>query len=263
MPRKEATNHGARCKPLGGAACDNALNGSGKPAHVCRACPVCAEKGRCSAHCKCGRNGLSRSKAKKKATKAKAAAPQRRPQPPVRGSVVLPVRAAVPEPVGVEVFRGLSWWDSALTEVAAAKKKVSLFSLLHDNTRMQTKLLAARARGVAVEVVVDRVSLERKVAPKAGGRLQKLKEAGAKVHLASGKPYEKVFGRKGFPGDYHAKVLVVDGAVSYCGGANSTNQSLVNGEVVLKVTGAKTAGELYQAAWAEAEGVSLLKAEGL
>lgn len=197
---------------------------------------------------------------KKKATKVNAAAPKRhaQPRPPVPGRVVLPVRTAVDEQVAVEVFRGLTWWDSALTQVAAAKKKVSLFSMVHDNSRMQTKLLAARARGVAVEVVVDRVSLAKKVAPKAGDRLQKLKEAGVKVNLADGKPYERVFNRAGCPGIYHAKVLVVDGAVSYSGSANSSNNSLVNGEVVLKVTGAKVAGEVYEAAWAEAENVSLM-----
>ena len=47
-------------------------------------------------------------------------------------------------------------------------------------------------------------------------------------------------------------------AVSFSGGADFTNNSGVNGEVVLKVTGAKAAGELYEAAWAEAEGVSFM-----
>ena len=47
-------------------------------------------------------------------------------------------------------------------------------------------------------------------------------------------------------------------AVSFSGGADFTNNSEVNGEAMLKVTGAKAAGELYEAAWAEAEGVSFM-----
>ena len=41
-----------------------------------------------------------------------------------------------------------------------------------------------------------------------------LKEQGAKVYLASGRSYKRVYGVAGHPGSYHAKVLVVDDVVA-------------------------------------------------
>ena len=255
MPRKEKGNHGARCKPLGDATCTAALNRSLTPACVTRPCPKCGER-RCQEHCGCRRRGESRKvvktpKAKAAARRATAAAAAQRTQPPVRSAPVLPLRQALQPSLA---FLGAAdFWDTALKEVAAAKKTVFVASLVYDNSKLQTKLLAVLARGVTVEVLVDRVSLGG--APWAEGRLKKLKKEGAKVSLASGKTYEEVFGRKGQPGVYHAKVVVVDRAVALVGSCNSTNSSLVNGEVVVKVTGAEAAAQAYAMAWAEAQRV--------
>lgn len=192
-------------------------------------------------------------KAKAAARRATAAAAAQRTQPPVRSAPVLPLRQALQPSLAVEFLGAADFWDTALKEVAAAKKTVFVASLVYDNSKLQTKLLAVLARGVTVEVLVDRVSLGG--APWAEGRLKKLKENGAKVSLASGKPYQQVFGRKGQPGVYHAKVVVVDRAVALVGSCNSTNSSLVNGEVVVKVTGAEAAAQAYAKAWAEAQRV--------
>jgi phosphatidylserine/phosphatidylglycerophosphate/cardiolipin synthase-like enzyme len=153
-----------------------------------------------------------------------------------------------------------AFWDTALEVVAAAKKKVFVASFVYDNSKLQTKLLAALTRGVKVEILVDRVNLSGAGgAPKAEQRLKKLKEKGAKVYLASGKPYKQVFGREGRPGVYHVKAVVVDGAVSLTGSSNSTNSSQVNGEMVVKVTGsAEAAADAYAVAWAEAQKVGSL-----
>ena len=116
-------------------------------------------------------------------------------------------------------------------------------------------MLAARARGVKVEVLVDRKSLQEGTAPRSEERLKALKEKGAKVYLANGKSYKRVFGVEGRPGNYHCKFLVVDGVVSYVGGGNHTNNSLVNGELALRVAGGAVATEVYNQAWAEAQRV--------
>jgi len=87
------------------------------------------------------------------------------------------------------------------------------------------------------------------------GLLGKLKEKGVKVYLASGRSYKRVFGVEGRPGVYHAKVVVVDGVVAFVGSANQTNNSLVNGEISLRVSGASAATEVYNQAWAEAQRV--------
>lgn len=130
-----------------------------------------------------------------------------------------------------------------------------LGSLLYDNSKLQTKLVAARARGVKVEVLVDRKSLQEGVAPKAVERLGKLKEEGAKVFLASCRSHKRVFGVQGRPGVYHAKVVVVVGVVAFVGSADQTNNSLVNGEISLRVSGADAATEVYDQAWVEAQRV--------
>jgi len=48
---------------------------------------------------------------------------------------------------------------------------------------------------------------------------------------------------------------VVDGVVAFVGSANQTNNSLVNGEISLRVSGAGAATEVYNQAWAEAQRV--------
>ena len=212
-------------------------------------------------HCHCRRSGVSRKVVKKKkakavARRAKAAADTQRPQPPVRSAPVLPLRQAPQPSLAVEFFGAADFWNTALKEVAAARTTVFVASLVYDNSKLQTKLLAVLARGVKVEVLVDRVSLAG--APKAEERLKKLKEKGAKVSLASGKPYQQVFGRAGHTGVYHAKVVVVDRAVTFLGSCNSTNSSLVNGEVVVKVTGAEQAVQAYAKALEEAKRVGPL-----
>ena len=152
----------------------------------------------------------------------------------------------------VEVLGASAFWDSALKEVAAAKSTVFLGSYCYDNSRLQTQLLAARGRGVKVEVLLDRKAFQSRLAPRAVARLDKLKEKGAKVYLASGRSYRVVFGRDGQPGNYHAKVLVVDSLVAFVGSANATNNSCVNGELALKVSGKVVAKDVYDKAWTEA-----------
>ena len=67
--------------------------------------------------------------------------------------VVLPLAQSVEEagPL-VDVLGATAYWDSVSREVAAAKSTVFLGSFCYDNSRLQTQLLAARGRGVAVEV---------------------------------------------------------------------------------------------------------------
>ena len=103
--------------------------------------------------------------------------------------------------------------------------------------------------------MVDRVSLQEGMAPWAKGRLEKLKKEGAKVYLGSGKSYKRVFRTEGRPGNYHVKTLVVDGVVSFVGSGNHSNNSQVNGELALQITGAAVATEVYNKAWAEAQRV--------
>ena len=73
--------------------------------------------------------------------------------------------------------------------------------------------------------------------------------------FASGRSYTRVFGVEGRPGNYHCKALVVDGVVAVVGGANRTNNSLVNGELAVQITGAEVATQVYNQAWAEAQRV--------
>jgi phosphatidylserine/phosphatidylglycerophosphate/cardiolipin synthase-like enzyme len=54
---------------------------------------------------------------------------------------------------------------------------------------------------------------------------------------------------------FHPKVLVVDSVVSFVGSPNSTNASLVNGEVSVKITDAAVAAQVYEQAWKEAQRV--------
>jgi phosphatidylserine/phosphatidylglycerophosphate/cardiolipin synthase-like enzyme len=155
---------------------------------------------------------------------------------PAQEQVALPLASATPA-LSVEVFGASAFWESALSAVATAKKTVLATSLVYDNPKLQAKLVAALARGVKVEVLVDRSSLKEGFATRSRARLQTLKDKGATVFLCSGKSYKTVVGVAGQPGKYHAKVLVVDNAVSFVGSANHTDNSLVNGEVVVKVTG--------------------------
>ena len=155
----------------------------------------------------------------------------------------------------VQVLGASDFWTSALVEVGAAKKTVFVASLVYDNSKLQTKLLAALGKGVKVEVVVDRVTLQKSPTSFAQTRLKKLKEKGAKVYLASGRSHKRVFGVDGIPGVFHAKVVVVDGVVAFCGSPNSTNGSLVNGEVAFRVAGAAVATQAYNKAWEEAQRV--------
>ena len=48
---------------------------------------------------------------------------------------------------------------------------------------------------------------------------------------------------------------MVDGVVAVVGGANHTNNSLVNGELAVQITGAEVATQVYNQAWAEAQRV--------
>jgi phosphatidylserine/phosphatidylglycerophosphate/cardiolipin synthase-like enzyme len=169
--------------------------------------------------------------------------------------VVLPLREAQQPTFPVKVLGASAFWASVLEEVAVAKKTVFLGSYLYDNNKLQTKLLAALARGVKVEVLVDKVCLQSEVAPRAKTRLEKLKEAGGKIYLGSGRSYKRVFGIEGRPGAYHAKVVLVDSVVAFVGSPNHTNNSLVNGELALRITGATVAQDVYNQAWAEAQRV--------
>ena len=128
--------------------------------------------------------------------------------------------------------------------------------LVYDNPKLQTKLVALRARGVKVEVLVDKRSLEETASKYSRGRLETLKAKGAKVYVCSGRSYNVVFGVEGQPGKYHPKVLVVDEEVAFVGSSSPTANSLVNGEVVLEVSGsANVTAKVVKTAWAEAKRV--------
>lgn len=261
MPRKTTGNHAAQCKPVGEELCKRSLDGKKKPIRVTRPCPKCGEW-RCLLHCGCKRRGVSRRVAKvrtRPAVKLKAEAQvlklKEAAQVKVKTAVVLPLlQQAQPGP-SVTVLGASAFWGSALKEVAAAKTTVFLGSLCYDNSRLQTQLVAALGRGLKVELLLDRATLRSGLAPKAVERLDKLKEKGAKVYLGSGKSYKRVFGREGHPGNYHAKVLVVDSVVAFVGSPNMTNNSLVNGEVAVRLGGGAVAKDVYKQAWAEAQRV--------
>ena len=167
--------------------------------------------------------------------------------------MVLPLRQEVHSAAPVQVLGSSKFWDDALKEVAAARKTVFLASMVYDNTRLQTQLVAARSRGVEVEILVDRASLQQ--GSWADKRLGKLKKLGATVFLASGRPYREVFGVTGLLGTYHTKALCLDGVVAFLGSANHSNNSLVNAEVVWKVRHEAVAAQTYREAWAEARDV--------
>ena len=258
MPRKLKGNHAVQCKPLGGGLCKESRDGKKKPVGVPRACPKCREM-RCRMHCGCARRGVSRAVKKEKVPQSRATQVVKAKQDEGRSSVVLPVVQRLEEPRSVveppEVLGATAFWDSALKEVAAAKSTVFVGSLCYDNSRLQTQLLAARRRGVKVEVLLDKKAFHSSLAPRAVGRVDKLKEKGAKVYLANGRSYKVVFGRDGQPGNYHAKVLVVDSFVAFVGSPNATNNSCVNGEIALKVSGSVVAKDVYDKAWTEAQRV--------
>lgn len=231
---------------------------------VSRPCPKCGEN-RCSLHCACGRRGVARASAKVQACAGSAArtAAARRDagtgHQQRRAGVVLPVLETQEAKFPVSVLGSSSFWDSVLEGVVAAKKTVFLGTFVYDNSKLQAKLVAALGRGVKVEILVDRVSLKEGVAPRAAGRLQKLKEKGAKVYTATGKSYRRVFGVDGRPGNYHAKAVVLDSLVAFVGSPNQTNNSLVNGELALRVSGAAVAAEVYKQAWSEGQSVQSLE----
>ena len=252
MPRKVKRNHAVQCKPVGEARCKESRDGRKKPVGVARPCPKCREV-RCRMHCACARRGVSRTVRKQKAARSSGTKVVNARQDERSNVVVLPLAQSVEEagPL-VDVLGATAYWDSVSREVAAAKSTVFLGSFCYDNSRLQTQLLAARGRGVAVEVLLDKKSFHSSLAPRAVKRVDKLKEKGAKVYLANGKSYKSVFGRDGQPGNYHAKVLVVDGLVAFVGSANATNNSCVNGELALKVTGKVVAKGVYDKAWSEA-----------
>ena len=257
MPRKNKDNHAVQCKPVYGGPCKRSRDGRNSPVRVARPCPKCGEM-RCCAHCGCARRGVTRRVAKARARPRRtppAASSSQGPQRQTRPAVVLPLRQETEPRFPVQTLGASTFWDSVLKEVAVARKTVFVGSLTYDNSKLQTHLVAARARGVKVEVVVDRVTLQEGGTNKAAGRLNKLKEQGVKVYLASGRSYKRVFGVSGLPGHYHAKVVCVDGAVAFVGSPNSTNNSLVNGEVALRVSGEAVTKDVYNQAWAEAQRV--------
>jgi phosphatidylserine/phosphatidylglycerophosphate/cardiolipin synthase-like enzyme len=248
MPRKEKRNHAVVCKPVRGR-CKASRNGLQEPAGVVRPCPKCDEM-RCVKHCRCGRRGVSRKMAVRAPVQRQVtvtAASQQHFQPQQQQ----PFRVSD----FVEVLGASTFWDRALEAVATAKKTVFVASLAFDNSKFLAKLLAARSKGVKVELLLDRKSFKEGLAPKAGERVAKLKAAGAKVFLGSGKSHKRVFGVDGYPGVFHPKVLVVDSVVSFVGSPNSTNASLVNGEVSVKITDAVVAAQVYEQAWKEAQRV--------
>lgn len=165
----------------------------------------------------------------------------------------MPLRQEVHSAAPVQVLGGSKFWDDALKEAAATRKTVLLASMVYDNSKLQTQRVAALRRGVEVEILVGRASLQQQ--GWADKRLGKLKKLGAKVYLASGRPYWEVFGVTGLPGTYHTKALCLDGFVAYSGSANHSNNSLVNGEVVWKLRHEAVAAQTYDEAWAGAQDV--------
>ena len=78
--------------------------------------------------------------------------------------------ARTPAP-SVDVYGAHEFWESALCVVATAKKTVFCTGLVYDNPKLQAKLLASRARGVSVEVLVDKLSFQEGTAKYAWRRL--------------------------------------------------------------------------------------------
>ena len=86
-------------------------------------------------------------------------------------------------------------------------------------------------------------------------RLVELKEGGAEMMLCAdeeGTRAKQVYGKRGVPGTYHAKLISIDGgAVVWHGGSNATKRSRKNIECMTRVLGDATqpfVAGLYEAA---------------
>lgn len=165
---------------------------------------------------------------------------------------MLPIVQAPAPPLQFRILGATDLWRHALADVRSAKTSITLASMVYDNPKLQKALLAARAKGVAVKLLVDKMKLKARSAPMSHGRLKVLKKHDVKIWLCTGKPYKATFGVAGHPGVYHCKGIVVDGAISYIGGGNLTDGSEVNGELWVRAIGAEAARGTEATIWSEA-----------
>ena len=204
-------------------------------------CKICGEK-RCRTHCRCGRrntvHGREAGRPPPEARPARhAPAP---PRPPAASASHAPQPVAPvgrPAAVGAVVLSTTNWWTQLLADVGRASE-VSLTTLVFDHPEL-TNVFLHRLRGGAFELVlvVDKESFETQppVSREQTPRLRALRRAGAEVVLCRG------FGRLG---RLHAKALVCDRRVAYCGSANFTAKSSANEELCLCLRGPPVADVL-------------------
>lgn len=111
-------------------------------------------------------------------------------------------------------------------------------------------------RPFTCEVVVDDGACRTSGSQHQRARLRKLQEAGASVCVAAGLSGVPVFGRRGHPGIMHAKAVVIDSSVAFCGSANLTMASRCNREICFRIVGPPVAQIMAALGAARAAAVS-------
>jgi len=125
--------------------------------------------------------------------------------------------------------------NSHLLAIAAARKTIRIGQayFVPDDLAIEM-LLAARKRGVEVDIVVPAINDSSFGRAASRSRWGKLLEAGVRIHL-----YQ--------PAMYHCKVMIVDEILSTVGSINFDDRSFtINDEVAVNVIDSQVAGELLK-----------------
>jgi hypothetical protein len=223
--------------------CTLARNGSGNPSYRSSACSKCDEW-RCKTHCRCGRQGTAKGRhaarpgvpAAKAKAKAKAkAAPA--PQPKARAQA----RPLVQEP---DILTDDKWMDRVVDKLPGASA-IYVSSMVIDDPAFCEGLASQLrgGRGFSCILVVDKQVYNQGTGSTGSKsqkpRLTELRKLGAEVFLGTGFRLEQ-YGRAGFTGIMHRKIIVVEsavGSVGWIGSANITKSSRKNREVVVEMYG--------------------------
>jgi phosphatidylserine/phosphatidylglycerophosphate/cardiolipin synthase-like enzyme len=125
---------------------------------------------------------------------------------------------------------------AVLADLDAARTSIDLASFDFDIVEVTDALLRARARGVAVRLIVDSENLDTPEVSEQTGRLQ---SAGIPVHFDRREPF------------MHNKFIVVDGAIAWSGSWNvTTNDTFRNNNNMLRFASRALAAD-YRAEFAQ------------
>ena len=151
----------------------------------------------------------------------------------------------VARPVGrplqltVETYPKAVWHEPSTLSELAASSNVVVSSYMFDEPAVHEALLK-KLRGrssFACDVFVDARAYEQKTCYHEGPRLRSLRDAGATVHLCTGKSGKAEYGPSGLPGAHHIKALILDRKIAYLGSANLTRAARTNNEIMHRFTG--------------------------